>query len=176
MNGPPSDAQDKALEFVSSASSYVLLATIALLGWVASGVEFSNDGLRVASMACLTLSVVFGVATLALIPLVQEARRPGQSNFEVEARFMLLGQRGARLKSALLPQYLFLLAGLIFYVIGMISFKGLRRLLITAKPYHGQVGVNEGHGYEARKIRFIRSLLRVRGPVHRLGKCAGPDV
>jgi hypothetical protein len=51
--------------------------------------------------------VVFGVATLALIPLVQEARRPGQSNFEVEARFMLLGRRGARLKSALLPQYLY---------------------------------------------------------------------
>ena len=89
MNGPPSDAQAKALEFVNSASSYVLLATIALLAWVASGVEFSNDGLRVASMACLTLSVIFGVATLALIPLVQEARRPGQSNFEVEARFML---------------------------------------------------------------------------------------
>jgi hypothetical protein len=107
MNGSPSDAQAKALEFVNSASSYVLLATIALLGWVASGVEFSNDA--------------FGVATLALIPLVQEARRPGQSNFEVDARFMLLGQRGARLKSALLPQYLLLLAGLILYVIGMIG-------------------------------------------------------
>jgi hypothetical protein len=52
---------------------------------------------------------------------VQEARRPGQSNFEVEARFMLLGQRGARLKSALLPQYLLLLAGVILYVIGMIG-------------------------------------------------------
>ena len=121
MNGSPSDAQAKALEFVNNASSYVLLATIALLGWVASGVEFSNDGLRVASMACLTLSVVFGVATLALIPLVQEARRPGQPNFEVEARFMLFGQRGARLKSALLPQYLFLLAGLVLYVIGMVN-------------------------------------------------------
>jgi hypothetical protein len=34
---------------------------------------------------------------------------------------MLLGQRGARLKSALLPQYLLLLAGLILYVIGMIG-------------------------------------------------------
>jgi hypothetical protein len=48
--------------------------------------------------------VVFGVATLALIPLGQEARRPGQLNFEVEARFMLFGRRGARLKSALLPR------------------------------------------------------------------------
>jgi hypothetical protein len=60
------------------------------------------------------------VARLALIPLVQEARRPGQSNFEAEGRFMLLGRRGARLKSVLLPQYLFLLAGLILYVTGMI--------------------------------------------------------
>jgi hypothetical protein len=34
---------------------------------------------------------------------------------------MLVGQRGARLKSALLPQYLLLLAGLIVYVIGMIG-------------------------------------------------------
>jgi hypothetical protein len=38
---------------------------------------------------------VFGVATLSLIPLMQEARRAGQSNFEVEARFMLFGRRGA---------------------------------------------------------------------------------
>jgi hypothetical protein len=34
---------------------------------------------------------------------------------------MLLGRSGARLKSALLPQYLLLLAGLIVYVIGMIN-------------------------------------------------------
>jgi hypothetical protein len=121
MNGPPSDAQAKALEFVNSASSYVLLASIALLAWVASGVEFSNDGLRIASMACLMLSVVFGVVTLSLVPLVQEARRPGQSNFEVEARFMLFGRRGARLKSALLPQYLLLLVGLVLYVVGMVG-------------------------------------------------------
>jgi hypothetical protein len=121
MNGLPSDAQAKALEFVNGASSYVLLATIALLAWVASGVDFPNDGLRIASMACLTLAVMFGVATLALIPLVQEARRPGQSNFEVEARFMMFGRRGARLKSALLPQYLFLLAGLVLYVVGMVG-------------------------------------------------------
>ena len=34
---------------------------------------------------------------------------------------MLFGRRGARLKSALLPQYLFLLAGLVLYVFGMIG-------------------------------------------------------
>jgi hypothetical protein len=121
MNGPPPDAQTKALEFINQACSYVLLATIALLAWVASGVEFSNNGLRLAAMACLTMSVVFGIGTLALIPLVQEARRPGQSNFDVDARFSLFGRRSSRLKAMLLPQYLLLLAGLILYVVGMVD-------------------------------------------------------
>ncbi len=120
MNGQATDPQTKALEFVSSANSYVLLATIALLAWVASGVEFSTDALRLAAMACLTISIVFGVATLALIPLVQEARRPGQSNFDVVAQFSLLGQRRSRLKAVLLPQHLLLLAGIILYALGMV--------------------------------------------------------
>jgi hypothetical protein len=34
---------------------------------------------------------------------------------------MLFGRRGARLKSALLPQYLFLIAGLVLYVAGMVN-------------------------------------------------------
>jgi hypothetical protein len=121
MNGPPIDPQGKALEFVSQANSFTLIANIALLAWVASGVEFSNETLRIASMACLTLAVVFGVGTLSLIPLVQEARRPGQSNFDVEALFLMFGRRSARLKATMLPQYGFLLIGLILYVIGMIS-------------------------------------------------------
>ena len=121
MDDYPSDAQTKALEFVNSASTYVLIATIALTAWVASGVEFSSEGLRVTSMACLTLSVIFGVATLALIPLVQEARQPGQSNFDVDAYFRLFGRRSAHLKGVLFPQYFLLLAGLILYVIGMVN-------------------------------------------------------
>jgi hypothetical protein len=121
MNGLPVDAQTKALEFVSTASSYALLATMALLAWVSSGVEFQSEGLRLTSMACLTLSVVFGVGTLVLIPLVQEARRPGQSNFDVDARFWLVGRRSARLKMTMMPQYLLLIAGVILYVAGMVD-------------------------------------------------------
>lgn len=121
MNGTAIDPQGKALEFISQANSFTLIANIALLAWVASGVEFSNETLRVCSMGCLTLAVVFGVGTLLLIPLVQEARRPGQSNFDVEARFLMFGRRSARLRATLLPQYGFLLVGLILYVVGMIS-------------------------------------------------------
>ena len=120
MNGP-ADPQTKALEFVSQASTVTLIATIALLAWVASGVEFSNDALRFGAMGCLTLSVVFGVGTLTLIPLVQEARRPGQSNFDVTPSFALFGRRSARLRTVMLPQYVLLLAGIILYVVGMIG-------------------------------------------------------
>lgn len=115
------DPQTKALEFVNQASSFVLVATIALLAWVASGVEFSSDGLRFGAMGCLTLSVAFGVGTLTLVPLIQEARRPGQSNFDVAPAFALLGRRSARLRSVLLPQYVLLLAGIILYVVGMLG-------------------------------------------------------
>ena len=120
MNVPP-DPQSKALEFVNQTSTFVLIATIALLAWVASGVEFSSDGLRFGAMACLTLSIVFGVGTLTLIPLVHEARRPGQSNFDVTPAFALLGKRSARLRTVMLPQYALLLAGIILYVIGMLQ-------------------------------------------------------
>lgn len=121
MNGQPADAQTKALEFVSQTANYSLLATIALLAWVASGVEFSSQGLRLASMACLTLSVMFEIGTLALVPLIQEARRPGESNFDVDVQFPLFGRRGLRLKATMLPQYVLLLGGTILYVIGMID-------------------------------------------------------
>jgi hypothetical protein len=117
----PVDAQTKALEFVHQASLFTLIVTIALLAWVASGVEFSSDGLRFGAMACLTLSIVFGAGTLALVPLVAEARRPGQSNFDVAPAFHLFGKRSARLKTTALPQYALLLAGVILYVLGMID-------------------------------------------------------
>jgi hypothetical protein len=121
MNGLPPDAQTKALEFVHQTVSHALLATIALLAWVASGVEFANQGLRLAAMACLTISIIYGVATLSIIPLVQEARRPGQSNFEVEARYSLFGRRASRLKAVMLPQFILLITGIILYVVGMIE-------------------------------------------------------
>ena len=121
MNGPPTDTQTKALEFLSNASTYLLIAAMVLLAWVASAVEFSAQGFRFASMGCLALSAVFGIATLALVPLIQEVRRPGQSNFAVAAPFVLFGRRSARLRAVLWPQYLFLVAGLILYVLGMID-------------------------------------------------------
>lgn len=121
MNGVPPDVHTKALEFVNQACIVTLIATIALLAWIASGVDFANQGLRVATMACLLISIVYGVASLTLIPLIQEARRPGQSNFEAQGRYSLFGRRTSRLKSVLMPQYVLLIVGLVLYVAGMID-------------------------------------------------------
>ncbi|MGA7429846.1 MAG: hypothetical protein WBQ24_19310 [Xanthobacteraceae bacterium] len=121
MNGLPPDVQTKALEFISQGCIFTLIVTIALLAWVASGVDFSNEVPRVGAMLCLTLSAACGVAGLAIIPLVQEGRRPGQSNFEVDARYSLFGRRSLRLKSVLMPQYVLLLFGIGFYIAGMID-------------------------------------------------------
>lgn len=121
MNGVPPDAQTKALEFIAHGCIFILIATIALLAWVASGVDFGNEIPRIGAMLCLALSVVYGVASLTLIPLVQESRRPGQSNFEVAARYFLFGRRTLRLKSVLMPQYILLLLGIGFYIAGMID-------------------------------------------------------
>jgi hypothetical protein len=121
MNGVPPDVHAKALEFVHQGCIFILVVTVALLAWVSSGVDFANEIPRFGAMFCLTLSVVYGVASLALIPLVQEARRPGQSNFEADARYSLFGRRSLRLKSVLLPQYVLLVVGVIFYIAGMID-------------------------------------------------------
>jgi hypothetical protein len=67
------------------------------------------------------MSIIYGIATLALVPLVQETRRPGQSNFDVEARYALFGRRSSRLKSVMMPQYLLLITGLILFAAGMID-------------------------------------------------------
>lgn len=121
MNGVPPDVQTKALEFVAQGCIFTLVVTIALLAWVASGVDFSNEVPRVGAMLSLTLSVIYGVVSLAVIPLVQEWRRPGQSNFEVDARYSLFGRRTLRLKSVLMPQYALLVLGIGFYIAGMID-------------------------------------------------------
>ena len=77
MNGPPPDPQTKALEFVSQANSYTLIATIALLAWVASGVEFSNETLRRILDGLRSPCGRVRVCTLSLIPLVAGSAAAG---------------------------------------------------------------------------------------------------
>jgi hypothetical protein len=58
--------------------------------------------------------------TLALIPIIQEQRRPQQSNYDVEATFDFIVGGKCRLKSVCYPQHIFFICGIIAFTIGTI--------------------------------------------------------
>jgi predicted kinase len=115
----------KPLEYFKDWSNYLLVTTVAALGWVATNnVTFANPWLRVLCIAYLALSVVFGIFTLALIPLVAEQRSAEKSFYDVEATFTLFGrQRTRKLKWACFPQHVFFILGIVEYAVG-IAWKG----------------------------------------------------
>jgi hypothetical protein len=85
------DPLTKALEFFKDWSNYLLVTTVAALGWVASGTTtFTSHSVKPWCVWLFALSVVFGIFTLALIPLVQEQRgreKTHVSNYDVDAQF-----------------------------------------------------------------------------------------
>ena len=119
MSEPGSDKLTKALNFFKDWSNYLLVTTVAALGWVGKGAEFSSHSLKLWCIWLFALSVVFGIFTLALIPLVQEQRTTQGSNYDVDAQFrVLFWTRRLRLKRVCLPQHVLFLAGIIVYAWG----------------------------------------------------------
>ena len=83
------DPLTKALEFFKDWSNRLLVTTVAALGWVASGTTtFTSHSVKPWCVWLFALSVVFGIFTLALIPLVQEQRtKTHVSNYNHNAKF-----------------------------------------------------------------------------------------
>jgi len=82
----------KALEMFKDWSNYLLVTTVAALGWVATSDQpkISRKALRW-TIGALGASTVFGIFTLALIPLVAEAiTHETPSFYGVVPRFNLL--------------------------------------------------------------------------------------
>ena len=116
----------KALEFFKDWSNYLLVTTVAALGWVASANHpaISPHALRWV-IGCLGFSVVFAVFTLALVPLVGEGiTKETQSFYDVVARFDLIWFLGPeipfKLKWVCWLQHILFLAGIITYTIAYI--------------------------------------------------------
>ena len=83
------DPMTKALEFFKDWSNYLLVTTVAALGWVASGTNTTTSTSHSVKWCVwfFALSVVFGIFTLALIPLVQKQRRKThESNYDVDVQ------------------------------------------------------------------------------------------
>jgi hypothetical protein len=70
------DQKFKALEFFKDFSDYMLVTTVAALGWISSQdtatKPWANPTLKPYCLWCLGLSSLFAILTLALIPLIGE--------------------------------------------------------------------------------------------------------
>lgn len=116
----------KSLEFFKDWSNYLLVTTVAALGWVgAQGAAHLNPAFAKPTIWCLTMSIVFGIFTLALIPLVAEAISDNtKSIYSVRAKFLLLWmwppETSLALKWVCWPQHLFFIAGIVLYAAGVV--------------------------------------------------------
>ena len=99
----------------------MLVTTVAALGWVATkGVVFWSPCIKLICVGSLALSVIFAVFTLALVPLVEEQRRPYESIYLVKAKWSWGPPKGLRLRCVCLPQHIFFIVGVLAYAIGTI--------------------------------------------------------
>jgi hypothetical protein len=139
------DQQLKAIELFQDWSNVLLATTTIALGWVAGEASFRNRVLRAACVALLTLSICFGVVTLALLPIIAGQLRFGgvrtvteldakkrQSDpaaapwsfYDQQAGFRVLGEstatRWLRVKHVCWFQHAFFLAGIVVYAIGTV--------------------------------------------------------
>ncbi|MGY1607260.1 hypothetical protein [Geodermatophilus sp. SYSU D00700] len=103
-------------------SNYLLVTTVAAAGWIASKNLEIRPGWRDAALWCLGLSIVFGILTLALVPLiVQTMAARHTSIYRVPVKFHLFTGEMPRvfLTQACRPQHAFFIAGIACYCIGV---------------------------------------------------------
>ena len=149
---PEQDQEDEkdhfnppALEAFSKWSNYLLVTTVAAVGWISSGhIKFHNEFSQSLSLWCLGVSVIFGIFTLALVPLISEqAQKNDTSIYSVRVRFSVFRiPCHAYLTQACRPQHVLFIAGIIAYCWG-----------VTGIPWlAGAVGaVALGYGFFSRR-------------------------
>jgi hypothetical protein len=88
----------KSLEYFKDWSNYLLVTTVAAMGWVsASGLVLDPKFIQPV-LWCLALSIVFGIFTLALIPIVGETLTDDtESIYDVRGSFRLFWMTGPKL-------------------------------------------------------------------------------
>jgi hypothetical protein len=106
----------KALDGFKDWSNYLLVTTVAALGWTTAkdGAGFSSIWIKGVCIALFALSVLFAILTLALIPhIAEELSAQDCSIYRVRWR----GWFGSRFELAdfCLPQHVLFLLGIIVY-------------------------------------------------------------
>jgi len=110
----------KSLDSFKDWSNYLLVTTVAALGWVASDSRVvETPSIEVWSSA---LSTVFGIFTMSLIPIVAGRITDATTSFyDVPAPFRLFWLWGPefslRIKAVCWPQHILFLAGIIAFAV-----------------------------------------------------------
>jgi hypothetical protein len=127
----------EALKHFKDWSNYLLITAVAALGWAASTEHtyiiingtasteheniISNDTLRGLCISSLGISIVFGILTLALIPMVQEQGKAGQSIYEVRPNFWFFKKGGPPLMAVCFPQHVSFIYGVFAFILGKLA-------------------------------------------------------
>jgi hypothetical protein len=124
MSKPDVEQLTASLGFFKDWTNYLLVTTVAALGWVAAKSPILGGSALQWTIAFFCLSIVFAILTLALIPLVGERLVAESSIYDIEARFTIFWlwgpEGGAKLKWVCWPQHVFFLAGIIVFSVGSI--------------------------------------------------------
>ena len=129
---PSIDDRQTALGHFKDWSNYLLVSTVAAIGWIAQSKIGHRDVLEL-SVWCFGLSLIFGILTLALIPLIAEQLRDqDKSIYQVQARFSFLRRpREAYLTQACRPQHLLFMIGVIVYAIAVTAAEPVTNLIAS---------------------------------------------
>jgi len=108
----------RALEAFKDWSNYLLVTTVAALGWVSTkdAPHFSGSCLRLACIWSFALSILFAILTLALIPHVAELSDGTKSIYDVSWNGW---GPDIELVYVCLPQHVFFLIGVMLYALGV---------------------------------------------------------
>jgi hypothetical protein len=119
----PLEHKLKALEYFKDWSNYMLVTTVAALGWVVSddkGAVPPTGCLGTYTVIFLALSIIFAILTLALIPVVAEQVNGAGSFYDVNGKFRWFwgvpdNEQWVTLKVVCWPQHIFFILGVASY-------------------------------------------------------------
>lgn len=97
-------------------SNYLLVTTVAAAGWIGSAKPEIDEPWRSIALWFFGISIVFGVLTLALVPLIAQQIGAKSSIYDVRVTFQVLGFTcHAYLTQACRPQHVAFMAGILSY-------------------------------------------------------------
>ena len=121
------DGRVEALKAFKDWSNYLLVTTVAAIGWIAKSAPASATAQApsfVLSLAiwCLGISAVFGIFTLALVPLVSEQMKDAEDSssiFTVPVKFFVVMTEPwtMYLSQSCRPQHLSFILGILLYCV-----------------------------------------------------------